>query len=163
MSADDRVHAQHDIGDCDTLEAESVGPPGGRRFRVRASAEHGSALLWLEKEELGELARAIKGLLRTSVQPSFVPRPVSPDDSGADFEFKVHSLALGHDAASDRYMLLAQVSKKEGDAIVMWADRATLDHFADQAFEVHDAGRPRCPLCGSPVTEGRRHVCPRAN
>jgi len=162
MSADE-VHARHDIGECGALEAESIGPPGGRRFRVRASAERGSALLWLEKEELAELARAIKSLLRTSVRPSFVPQPPTPDDSVTDFEFKVHSLAIGHDAQSDRYMLLAQVSEQEGDAIVMWADRATLDQFADQAFEVHDAGRPSCPLCGSPITEGRRHVCPRAN
>jgi hypothetical protein len=88
---------------------------------------------------------------------------MTADESVTDFEFKVHSLAIGHDAASDRYMLLAQVSREDGDAIVMWADRETLDQFADQAFEVHDAGRPRCPLCGTPMTEGRRHVCPRAN
>ena len=163
MSEDDHVYAKHDIGDCGVLEAESIGPPGGRRFRVRAAAENGSAILWMEKEELGELARAIKGLLRSSVRPSFIPPQPAPDDSVADFEFKVQSLAIGHDAESDRYMLLAQVSRKEGDAIVMWTDRETLDQFADQAFEVHDAGRPRCPLCGSPMAEGRRHVCPRSN
>ena len=72
-------------------------------------------------------------------------------------------LALGFDRESGRYMLLAQVSEEEDDAIALWAERDTLDRMADQAFEVHDAGRVRCPLCGGPVAEGRRHVCPRSN
>ena len=163
MSSDDRAHARYDIGVCAVLEAEAVGPAGERRFRLRAAAESGSALLWLEKEELHELALTVKRMLRSSVRPTGAPQPPGAEDSRADFEFKVVRLALGYDRDSGRYMLLAQVSEEEDDAVALWADRELLDRMADQAFEVHDAGRPRCPLCGSPVTPGKNHACPRAN
>ena len=163
MSSDDTTHARHDIGVCAVLEAESVGAAGNRRFRLRASAEYGSALLWLEKEELNELALTVKRMLRTSVRPTGGPDPDGAEESRADFDFKVVRLALGHDRTSGRYMLLAQVSEEEDDAIVLWAERELLDHMADQAFEVRDAGRPRCPLCGGVVSEARAHICPRAN
>ncbi|MDA0799035.1 MAG: DUF3090 family protein [Chloroflexi bacterium] len=165
MSADDQAHARHDLGLCRVFEAESVGPPGQRFFRLRATAEHGTALIWIEKEHLSELAHTVKRTLRTSVKPSFPPQPLNPDDFLVDFDFKVVSIALGHDRASQRYMLLAQVSEEEDDAIVLWLEADTLDRMADQALDAHDAGRPRCPLCGAadPDVDGRRHVCPRAN
>jgi hypothetical protein len=163
MSADDQAHARHDLGVCSVLEAESIGPAGQRFFRLRASAEHGSALIWIEKEELNELAHTIKRMLRTPVRPSFPPLPLSPDDAIVDFDCKVVSIALGHDRASDYYMLLVQISEEEDDAIVLWMAQDTLDRMADQAVEVHDGGRARCPLCGAAKVDGRRHVCPRVN
>ena len=163
MSSDDRARARHDIGVCAILEAESVGVPGDRRFRLRAAAENGSALLWLEKEELHELGLTVKRMLRSSVRPTGVPPIGGGEDTRADFDFKVVRLALGYDRGTGRYMLLAQVSEEEDDAIALWADREMLDRMADQAFEVHDAGRERCPLCGSAINPNKAHACPRAN
>jgi uncharacterized repeat protein (TIGR03847 family) len=163
MSADDQAHARHDLGLCSQLEAESVGPVGQRFFRLRAAAQYGSALIWIEKEELNELAHTIKRMMRTPVRPSFAPPPLSAADAIVDFDFKVVSIALGHDGESGRYMLLVQVSEADDDAIVLWVEPGTLDHMADQALEVHDAGRDRCPLCGAATAPNRRHVCPRAN
>lgn len=162
MSAES-ARAEHDIGLCSSLDAEAVGEPGARFFRLHASAEYGSAMLWLEKEELRELAHTVKRMLRSSVNWVPIPPPLSADDSLSDFDFKVSSLALGHDRVSDRYMLLAQRSEEDGDAIVMWVDRDTMDHMADQVFEVVDAGRPRCALCGAALNDGKTHVCPRNN
>ncbi len=163
MSADDQAHARHDLGLCSSLAAESVGPPGRRFFRLRAIAEHGAALIWIEKEELSELAHTVKRILRTPVRPSFLPTPLNQSDSFVDFDFKVTSIALGHDAASDCYMLLAQISEEEEDAIALWVKSDTLDRMADQAFDVHDSGRSRCPLCGAATAVDQRHVCPRDN
>jgi uncharacterized repeat protein (TIGR03847 family) len=164
MTSDDRAHARHDIGVCTILEAEAVGAAGSRRFRLRASGENGSALLWLEKEDLHELAVTVKRMLRSGVQPTNDPPRPAEDDSRADFDFKVARLAIGYDRASSRYMLLAQVNARdEEDAIALWADADVLDRMADQAFNVYESGRPRCPLCGAPLGDGRRHVCPRAN
>ena len=81
----------------------------------------------------------------------------------ADFDFKVSRLAIGHDRDSGRYMILAQVSDEEDDAVALWVDRELLDRMADRAFEVHEAGRPRCSLCGAPIAEEKHHACPRAN
>ena len=163
MSSDYSAFARRDLGICTVLEPEAVGEPGRRMFRLRVEAEHGSALLWIEKEELRELAITIKRLLRTGVQRTGEPDVSGDPEATADVDCKVTSLALGHDRASGRYMLLAQASPDGSDAIALWAERETLDRMADRAFEVHDAGRPRCPFCGGPTVPGRRHVCPRAN
>jgi uncharacterized repeat protein (TIGR03847 family) len=163
MSPEDQAHARHDLGRCSVLAAESVGPAGQRFFRLRATAEHGTALLWVEKEGLSELAHTVKRMLRTPVRPALPSLWSDHDPLPVDFDFKVSSIALGHDAASDRYMLLAQGFEDEEDSIVLWLDTATIDRMADQAFDVHDAGRARCPLCGTATVDGKRHICPRAN
>lgn len=145
------------------LEAESVGNPGNRTFRLRASGERGSAFLWLEKEELYELALTVKRMLRSSVEPAAPPSVLAPEDSRADFDFKVARLSLGHDRGSGLYLVLAHVSEEEDDAVALWAEPNVLDGMADQAFAVHDAGRERCPLCGAAMPAGEEHSCPRAN
>ena len=60
-------------------------------------------------------------------------------------------------------MLLAQCSDEEDDAIALWIEHDTLDWLADRAFEVCDAGRPRCALCGGATPADETHACPRAN
>ena len=163
MSSEYRAYARRDLGVCAVLEPEAVGEPGRRLFRLRAEAEHGTALLWLEKEELHELAVTVKRMLRSGVRRTGQPDTSGSPDASADIDCKVTRLALGYDRASGRYMLLAYASRDDGDAIALWAERETLDRMADRAFEVHDAGRPRCPLCGGPTVPGKRHVCARAN
>ncbi|MEX2599986.1 MAG: DUF3090 family protein [Dehalococcoidia bacterium] len=164
MSREDYARARHDLGVCAMLEPESVGPPGGRQFRLCASAERGSAILWMEKEELYELALTVKQVLRTGVRQPFAPYDSAPMDLRADFDFKIAGLVLGHDRHTDRYMLLAQRSEEdEDDAIALWVDREVLNRMADKAFEVHSSGRPRCPLCSKGLSEGEVHACPRAN
>ena len=169
MSSEYRAYARRDLGVATVLEPEAVGEPGHRFFRLRVEAEHGSALLWIEKEELHELAVIVKRLLRSGVRRTGEPDTNGSPDASADVDCKVTSLALGHDRASGRYMLLAHASSgeddegREDDAIALWAERELLDHMADRAFEVHDAGRSRCPFCGGPTLPGKRHVCARAN
>ena len=48
-----------------SIEAESFGEPGKRTFRIVVSASNGSAIMWLEKEQLLQLALAIQELLQT--------------------------------------------------------------------------------------------------
>ena len=160
---DDRAYARHDLGVCIFVEPESVGPPGQRFFRIHASGERGSALLWLEKEELRELALTIKRLLRTAVCLTGEPITDAPPDARADFDHKVFALSLGHDRSTGHYMLLAQCSEEEDDAIALWIERDAIDWLADRALEVCDAGRPRCAICGGATPVGETHACPRAN
>jgi uncharacterized repeat protein (TIGR03847 family) len=152
-----------DLGDCRILEPEYVGAPGQRTFRLRARGEHGSAVLWLEKEELYQLAVTIKQLLRSSVRPTGAPVASADIETAADHEFKVVGLSLGHDRRSQRYVLIAQASDDEDDAVALWAPTPLLDRMADRAFEVHDGGRPRCALCGRSTGADGVHSCPRAN
>ena len=162
MSAE-QAHARHDFGECEIIQVESIGPPGERRFRLRADAETGSALLWLEKEELYELALTVKRLLRTGVHNAEALQAPDEDFLPATIEFQVQQLALGHDRATGRYLILAQISDDDGDAVALWARPEVLDQMADQAFAVHDAGRAKCPLCGAVMAAQKDHRCPRVN
>lgn len=155
---------RHDLGACSAIGAEAIGRPGERTFRIRAKAEGGSVILWLEKEQLHELAMAIKQLLRREVRGG-EPRAPVPGATSADFEFKAARLALGRDPDSPRYVLAASVREDEDAGVTLWLDAGQLDALADQALDVHAGGRPRCPLCGAPMTaeHGEPHMCVRTN
>src|SRR5262244_282316 len=42
----------HDFGRAELLDAEAIGQPGSRRFRLFARSGRGSAVLWMEREQL---------------------------------------------------------------------------------------------------------------
>lgn len=173
MSSDDNPRIRYDLGNCSDLYAESVGEPGNRYFRLRVVADEGSAILWLEKEQLHQLAVAIKELLQTEIRPLEVDQAGMAIDSSVDFDFKVARLAIGQDSESSRYVILARVSgdddeEEEDDdlddgSIALWTDIDQLDKLADQAFQVCAGGRPRCPLCGTPMDSNEEHKCARSN
>src|SRR5450756_83310 len=54
---------QYNMGRVDWIGAESVGVPGQRTFRLLANNSTMSAQLWLEKEELDALTKAIARML----------------------------------------------------------------------------------------------------
>ena len=75
MSPDDQGFAKHDLGLCRSIHADSVGLPGQRYFRLVADTERGTVFLWLEKEQLYDLAVAIKQTMDRAVSdaPSASP------------------------------------------------------------------------------------------
>ena len=158
--------AQHDLGLCRSIDADSIGPPGQRHFRLRIMAEQGSAHLWLEKEQLQELGVAIKQMLRSEIgEAGDVAPPATEVTRAPDYDLKAARLALGRHSQRQLYVLMAYEEESEEDraTLALWAEAQQLDRLADQAFEVCAAGRPRCFLCGAPLNEGETHVCPRAN
>src|SRR5438876_10436099 len=52
-----------DLGPIDVLGADAVGQPGQRRFRLFAQNARGSAVVWMEKEQLNSLSLAIDRFL----------------------------------------------------------------------------------------------------
>ena len=92
--------AQHDFAAIDAIDAESIGTPGQRTFRVRILRGGDSASLWVEKQQLGALGEAIPRLLEQLKTPDQHRREdlesigLFPDDP--TIEFKVGRLALGY-------------------------------------------------------------------
>jgi len=163
---------RHNFGLATRLEADSVGPPGQRRFRLLALSPQGSAWLWLEKEQLQALGMAIDQLLgelpalwslsRASAQRP--PKAVAPP-SQPTLEIQVGQLGLGYD--EDRRQFVLQAHDSETDAeepptFACWATRPQLQLLTRQITDIVNAGRPRCPLCHAPLTEGP-HSCPGHN
>ena len=124
------------------LNADSVGEPGQRTFRILADSESSSAVLWLEKEHLYELAMGIQQLLANL-----------PENTGADgyiphdreapgltrLEFKIGKLALGHDGNNGMFLIDAydfQDANEDAATIRIWMDREQILSFSEEALQV---------------------------
>ncbi len=175
----------YDFGRVDLLDAEAIGRPGRRRFRLFARARSRTAGLWIEREQLQALADAIDQLLaqiaggevfRNLIPPANAEVPGAPPDFPAhpDVEFQVGELSLGYDERDNILVILAtplELLEEEGQ---MRARRSDEPGFAarfsrDQATALSQhiqgilsSGRPRCNLCGAPLGP-EPHACPRQN
>lgn len=153
------------------LETDAVGAPGQRRFRLVVANEQGTAVLWLEKEQLQALSLAVDQVL-TQLKPlwSRTAKPAAATESSgfdgqATVEFRVGRLGLGYDEERERYVLVAHDIEAEHDDVPnlrCLATRTQLNHLSDSIGALASAGRPRCPLCGTPLGDGP-HFCPGSN
>ncbi|MCC7369932.1 MAG: DUF3090 family protein [Chloroflexi bacterium] len=157
------------------IEADAVGPPGRRAFRLLAIRDDATAWLWVEREQLQALAMLIEQLLtglpaldlRASAPRGQASNPQQEGAAAAspDVEFKVGQLALGYDEAERLYLILAHDVESDGDGPARFSCQATrpqLRALAETIVPLLAAGRPRCPACEAPLGSGK-HVCPRSN
>lgn len=168
---------QYDFEVVQSIDAESIGPPGKRTFRVRILRGDDSAALWVEKQQLAALGEAIPRLLDQLESPdqhaSEAPEEISyfPDDPTV--EFKVGRLALGYSTADDRLVLMAHgleaEDEEEEEAEEADAPAFTCRFTREQGRRLSDActdavagGRPLCPICHRPI-DSEGHFCPRVN
>ena len=86
------------------LSAEALGEPGDRTFRILVDSGTSSASIWLEKEQLLQLALGVKQLL-ASLPATEPPAGASMDHREAPdasrLDFKLGKLVLGTTPASD--------------------------------------------------------------
>jgi uncharacterized repeat protein (TIGR03847 family) len=174
--------AQYVFGPATRLQAQAVGEPGHRTFRLLVESDDGrAAALWVEKEQLQALGLAVEQLLaefqghaavRAPQQPAVESFPPNPT-----VDFKVGRLALGQDESElesgPRYVLLVYDIESSGTeeeeptqraTFVSRATREQLRALSRNIAEVVAAGRPRCPLCGEPMeSKDKPHGCVRTN
>jgi len=158
-----------------SLEAEAIGEPGQRTFRLRVSSDQHTASLWLEKEQLQALALALMRLLVQMGQPEYIPaagavaNPLSAFPEQPSLDLKVGRLGLGLDQAEGSIVLFAyEVEEDEeesepGEAVL--ACRAAPAQCRDLVAMIEGivaAGRPVCRLCLTPI-DPEGHVCARSN
>ncbi|MBI4337664.1 MAG: DUF3090 family protein [Chloroflexi bacterium] len=157
--------AKYPLGRVVSLAAEAVGAPGQRRFYLVVQAQGGTATLWMEKQELFQLAIAIQQLL-TRVPEASEERPTPGQQTGLlNLDFNVVQLTVGLDSARTSFHLEAWGVTQPVDGAATISAAGTPGQFkalAARALEVCAAGRPACPLCGAPMGQ-EPHVCPRAN
>ena len=166
--------AQHDFGLATRLEADALGEPGKRTFRLLARSGSSSALIWIEKAELVALAVTLEQVLE-QVAPAEVVRAEMAPASGPiqDFplnptlEFRVGQLQLGHDAVNEQFQLFVTDAEhlEQGQATPTLAVRMHYQmagKLCQRIAALSAAGRPLCPLCGQPMGPGP-HSCPLSN
>ncbi|MBI4340084.1 MAG: DUF3090 family protein [Chloroflexi bacterium] len=169
------TEAHHQFGRVTSIRATSVGRPGSRRFRLLIEARTGaSAVVWLEKEQLFNLALALKNLIAQAEESqSGKEQPDAQEEAhGATpasrerLDFPAGRLAVGYDPNAALFILTASDAQEANSALPLISLTATqqdMDTLAEEAFEVCAAGRPLCPLCGAPTNPGEKHVCPKHN
>jgi uncharacterized repeat protein (TIGR03847 family) len=154
-----------EVGLVARLTVESFGEPGHRTFRIYAETAEGALSLWLEKEQVVGLANALDELL-SRVAPPRGTRPAAPPRTTflGDLEVKVATLAVGYDPGVDAFTITGSefLTDLPVDRVSLLADRTQLEEARDQSEEIVAAGRPRCVLCGAPLT-GEPHFCPESN
>jgi uncharacterized repeat protein (TIGR03847 family) len=173
-----------DFGRAHLFDAEAVGEPGNRRFRLFARSHTLTAGLWLEREQLEQLSIAIDRLLarlsggeilRPEAMAHIAAPPTAPDDFPAhpDLEFQISSMQLGYDPDHDLILLRAaplELIERKGELLVnedaeplfsVLLTRAQATRLSSHLLSILASGRPRCPYCNQPMES--RHICEKQN
>lgn len=162
-----------DFGEVQRLEADAIGPPGRRAFRIIAESDRGRAWLRVERQQLEALAMLIEQLISgvyaldlramRGVNPA-EPQTVDTEPSPT-LEVRVGQMALGFDEEQHNYLLLVHDVESDTDGPPSFsciASRQQLRSLAATIGPLVAGGRPRCPMCDAPLGADP-HVCPRAN
>lgn len=161
-----------DFGLVDAVDAEAVGPPGQRTFRLRARTADSYASLWMEKEQLITLGRSFSQVLaersRLRGQPVADAEPMGNFPQRADVDFPIARLGLDFDQEQERLIVLADdgAALERGDSPTfrMEMNRAQALAVIKVIEQVVASGRPLCPLCRQPLNvAGDQHFCPPTN
>jgi uncharacterized repeat protein (TIGR03847 family) len=165
------------LGSLSLIEARSFGEPGQRTFLLALEAGPAACSLWLEKEQLSQLAGYLRDVV-LSMSDEDRERPSQPKEpewsgGGASIDFKAGQLLLSYDPTANSFYLMAyeleEADLKETDtpveepmSVSFWITPKQADDLAKEALRICAAGRPRCFLCGLPI-DPEGHVCPRSN
>ena len=168
-------HSTH-LGVVDDLQVLTYGEPGQRTFNITVYSERGSAVVWLEKEQLYNIAFSLANALERmdpDEEVSDLSLPDIPDGSEGDVDFKAARIAMQYDAGRKVFLFAAAgVSMDQIEAEVEEPDPVILQFgfshqqatfVARRGMEIVAAGRPICPYCHLAINAGEDHVCERRN
>lgn len=162
--------ANYNFGTVTQVSTEALGEPGKRTFRLLVESGAAFAQLWLEKEQLQQLAVYIDEI--NQEEPRQGRRRGKPREPESTYmgdyvrlEFKVGSLSMGHDADVDSFLFLVHDREAVGEdtpELCFWVPQELATKLSKEALEVCAAGRPRCALCGLAI-DPEGHMCVRSN
>lgn len=164
------AESRHDYGPAHRIQAEAIGEPGRRTFRILVANARAAASLWFEKEDLANLGAHIEAWLARLSDQKLLVESDSPDPNESftgepGLDFRIARLALGYDERERVFLLLAYAADDRDDDRPTFSCQATAGQFralAEEIRRVVAAGRPLCRLCGLPIDRGG-HACVRAN
>lgn len=164
---------------------EAIGEPGKRRFRVLVAVSDETFIVWMEKQQLQALGMALEQILEHVDMPISAP-DVLPQPTGinrqSEHQFRLGRIELGVTENSERISIAAfdiqssapaaesglesiigQAEEQPGPPTLHFTlNRVQALYLSNEAETIAAAGRPRCPMCGSPMDPGG-HVCPEQN
>lgn len=155
--------------DAQRLRVEALGEPGQRRFRMLVAVRGETHIVWMEKQQLQALGLAVEQILDqlSSDGPELDTSdvPVELDEQSAH-QFRLGRVELGFEEPVGRIVISAFDLQQDEEAMKpslnIRLSRAQAKSLSVDAAAIAAAGRPRCPMCGSPM-ERDGHVCPEQN
>lgn len=176
-----------DLGRIRVLGADAVGQPGQRRFRLFVQAARGSAIVWMEKEQLNTLSMMIDRVLAQVTEGQILRVEARADDEGGpvpmpsdfpmtpSYEFQVGQIKLSFDEREAIFSLDVtplsiimepdtepQLVMREEDTISFVFTQQHAQQLSHSITAVVVSGRPVCPLCHTPLNGGP-HACVKQN
>ncbi|TQJ36688.1 DUF3090 domain-containing protein [Arthrobacter sp. SLBN-122] len=174
----------HEFAWPDRVVIGTVGLPGARTFYLQVRTGKQIVSIALEKQQSAELAGKIDEILDQLIalegNPFSIPTgtPIELVDNdpleAVEEQFRTGAMTLGWDPTTAQVIIeaypLSDVDADDDDDPVDGNDAevaemllvrmpvGTARAFAKRTREVVGAGRPACPLCGSPV-DPDGHVC----
>ncbi len=151
------------------VSAEAIGKPGNRTFRIIAETGTASAIIWIEKQQLLQLATGLRQLILAPPDREVTRNPLEEikDLISHNIEFQVGKISIGEDPVTgnlfiDTHNVDNQITENEIASLRLWVTKNQALDFVEQAIVVCAAGRPACELCGNPIDQ-QGHICPRTN
>jgi uncharacterized repeat protein (TIGR03847 family) len=157
----------NDYGRALSIDAEAVGQPGHRRFRILVRSTDQTASVWMEKQQLAGIGdwfdEVVKRLDREQPidEPDVEPLPFA---AIYDLEFTAGQIGLGYLETEKLFALQCfdMETGTERPTFRCLVSRGQARVLSAKIAQVVAAGRPICPLCAMPI-EPQGHACPRAN
>ncbi|HEX7460083.1 MAG TPA: DUF3090 family protein [Acidimicrobiales bacterium] len=142
----------------------TVGPVGSRLFLLQCREGDTLLTLKMEKLQVAAMAGTLAQVIEDEERPGHLPDD-QPLEEPAEPAWAVGTIGVSFDEAEDRVVLVIEELVPEGEvgAIArVTVSREQAAAFSIQATRLVEAGRPPCPLCGSPL-DPSGHECPRTN
>jgi uncharacterized repeat protein (TIGR03847 family) len=161
-------HSEHDFGPAIAVDAEAVGVPGRRRFRLMVRSATRTAAVWMEKQQLAGIGTWLEDMCkRLDAERPTSDRDSEPPPFGAlfDLEMRAGQIALGYAEDSDAFVIQATDAERPSSrapSFRCFLSRGQSRVLSRKIAQVVAAGRPICPLCSAPI-DPEGHVCPRSN
>ena len=164
------------LGIVDDLQVLTYGEPGRRTFNITVSSERGSAVVWLEKEQLYNIAFSLGSALedlQVDVEITDYELPDLPPGSEGDVDFKAARIAMQYESPRNLFFFAAAgVSTDQIEDEVEDPDTVVLQFgfshqqgafLVERGMAIVAAGRPVCSYCYVAVDSGEEHICERRN
>lgn len=158
-----------DFGKALSVDAEAVGQPGQRRFRLLVRSATESASIWMEKEQLAGVGRWLAEVVqkldeeRPTAEPDVEALPFPPE---FDLDFRAGQLTLGYSEEGDLFTIQAAEALPNADAqpplFCCGIGRGQSRVLSRKIERVIAGGRLTCPFCEGPI-DPAGHSCPRSN
>ncbi|MPZ24804.1 MAG: DUF3090 family protein [Dehalococcoidia bacterium] len=161
--------AEHDYGQTVSIDAEAIGRPGQRRFRLVARSATACAAIWMEKQQLASIGDWLVEMLKRLDDERPPPEPEVeplPPTEAFDLSFRASQIALGFAEEANLFAIQAFEEQRAGDSddptFRCFIGRGQARALSRKIEAVVSAGRRLCPLCDQPI-DPEGHVCPRSN